>query len=220
MIDKGILGKGFLAHVITERFGNHMPYHRLEKKYGTEGLDLSRSVLQRSMSRVGELLEPIWNQLRDDVMSSEVIFTDDTPVTIAQSAAGGSKQGRVWIYLDREGRHAYDFTDSRKRDGPLAVLGGYTGAIHADAYPGYDRLFLPEGATEVACWAHARRKFVESEATEPKLAKEAVDRGTELPLEEGLEFEARCYERTLVTEDRLEALEAFGEKRRPEFQGH
>ena len=60
--------------------------------------------------------------------------------------------------------------------GPLAILGGYQGAIHADAYPGYDVLFLPEGATEVACLAHTRRKFVEAEKTEPKLAKEAVER--------------------------------------------
>ena len=52
-----------------------------------------------------------------------------------------------------------------------------------------------------------------------RAAKEAVDRGTELPLGEGLEFEAQCYERTLVTEDRLEALAAFAEKRRPRFEG-
>ena len=181
VIEKGLLGPGFLAHVAVERFGNHLPYNRLEKKYASEGLALSRSVLERSMKTLGDLLRPIRDSSLAEILKAPELFTDDTPVTIARPRAGpGSKQGRVWIYLDREGRHAYDFTDSRKRDGPLAVLGGYTGAIHADAYPGYDRLFLPEGATEVACWAHARRKFVESEGTEPKLAKEAVDRIREL----------------------------------------
>jgi len=181
VIEKGLLGPGFLAHVAVERFGNHMPYNRLEKKYGSEGLALSRSVLERSMKTLAELLRPIRDRLLSEILSAPELFTDDTPVTIAQPRAGpGSKQGRVWIYLDRKGRHAYDFTDSRKRDGPLSVLGGYRGAIHADAYPGYDRLFLPEGATEVACWAHARRKFVEAEASEPDLAKEAIDRIREL----------------------------------------
>jgi transposase len=177
VIDKGILGPGFLAHVATERFGSHMPYNRLEKKYASEGLDLSRSVLERSMARCAELLAPIAARLREEILAEPTLFTDDTPVTIAKPKGQvGSKQGRVWIYLDRNGRHSYDFTDSRKRDGPLAVMGDYRGAVHADAYPGYDSLFLPNGATEVACWAHARRKFVEAEKTEPDLATEAVDR--------------------------------------------
>jgi transposase len=51
VIEKGILGPGFLASVAVERFGNHMPYHRLEKKYAGEGLNLSRSVLERSLAR-------------------------------------------------------------------------------------------------------------------------------------------------------------------------
>lgn len=177
VIDKGILGPGFLAHVAVERFSNHMPYHRLEKKYASEGLDLSRSVLERSMRRCAEILSPVAAQLRKEILAEPVLFTDDTPVTIARpQRRSGSIQGRVWIYLDRKGRHSYDFTDSRKRDGPLAVLGGYRGAVHADAYPGYDALFLPEGATEVACWVHARRKFLEAEKTEPKLAAEAMER--------------------------------------------
>jgi len=178
VIGKGILGLGFLAHIAVERFGNHMPYHRLEKKYATEdGLDLSRSVMERSMAKCAQILKPVHDELRAQILKSPVIFTDDTPVTIAKPKDhAGSRQGRVWIYADREGRHDYDFTDSRKRDGPLAVLGGYDGFIQADAYAGYDVLFLPEGATEVACWAHARRKFVECEKTEPEIAKEAIDR--------------------------------------------
>ncbi len=52
-----------------------------------------------------------------------------------------------------------------------------------------------------------------------RAAKDAVDRGLELSLEGGLEHEARCYERTLGTQDRLEALAAFAEKRKPHFRG-
>ena len=177
VIDKGILGPGFLASVCVERFGNHMPYHRLEKKYAAEGLELSRSVLERSMAKCASILKPLHTELRAEVLRSPSIFTDDTPVTIARPGSQqGSKRGRVWIYADREGRHDYDFTDSRKRDGPMRILGDYQGFIQADAYPGYDALFLPEGATEVACMAHARRKFVEAEKTDRKLAGEAIER--------------------------------------------
>jgi len=52
-----------------------------------------------------------------------------------------------------------------------------------------------------------------------RAAKAAVDEGLEVSQREGLEIEARCYERTLSTEDRLEALAAFAEKRKPDFKG-
>lgn len=133
------------------------------------------------MKTMAELMRPIRDQVLKEILAAPELFTDDTPVTIAKPRAGpGSRQGRVWIYLDREDRHAYDFTESRKRDGPARILVGYRGAIHTDSYPGYDHLFLPEGATEVACWAHARRKFVDAEGSESRLAKEAVERIGEL----------------------------------------
>lgn len=181
VIDKGLLGPGFLAHVAVERFGQHLPYNRLEKKYASEGLSLSRSVLERSMKTLAEILQPIRDQLLTEILAAPELFTDDTPVTIAMPRAGpGSKKGRVWIYLDREDRHAYDFSDSRKSERPQTILGGYGGAIHADAYQGYDQLFAPEGATEVACWAHTRRKFLDAERSESTLAKEAIGRIGEL----------------------------------------
>ncbi|MDG2142516.1 MAG: enoyl-CoA hydratase, partial [Planctomycetota bacterium] len=52
-----------------------------------------------------------------------------------------------------------------------------------------------------------------------RAAKAAIDGGSELPQEKGLELEARCYALTLPTSDRLEALAAFSEKRKPVFQG-
>lgn len=173
-IDRGLLGTGFLAHVIVERFARHMPYHRLEKKYASEGLSLSRSVLCRSTLRCAELLAPIVEQMKREVLASPIVQTDDTPVTIQASKGGGRKRGFAWVYKDMQGRHVFDFTESRSRDGPIAFLGDYQGFLQADAFPGYDVFFTQGGATEVACWAHARRRFVEAEATEPRLAKQAL----------------------------------------------
>lgn len=51
------------------------------------------------------------------------------------------------------------------------------------------------------------------------LAKEAIDRGVDVVLDEGLRIERSCYEQTLGTEDRLEGLRAFAEKRPPHYEG-
>ena len=47
----------------------------------------------------------------------------------------------------------------------------------------------------------------------------AVDAASDLALEDGLSFERTCYERTLVSKDRTEALAAFAQKRKPTFTG-
>jgi methylglutaconyl-CoA hydratase len=52
-----------------------------------------------------------------------------------------------------------------------------------------------------------------------RLAKRAIREGGDLALAEALAVEWRCYEGTLATEDRLEALQAFAEKRPPRFRG-
>ena len=52
-----------------------------------------------------------------------------------------------------------------------------------------------------------------------RLAKRAIDRGIELPITGGLQLEWECYQGTLETEDRVEALRAFAEKNPPRFRG-
>jgi transposase len=175
-IDKGLLGVGFLAHVISERFGNHMPYHRLEAKYADEGLSLSRSVLCSSAGRCADLLEPIVGQMKREMLAGPFIGVDDTPVWIQERSDGENGKAYVWDYRDHEGRNVYDFTEKRSRDGPERFLEGFAGLVQADAAPLYDRLFAPGGAREVGCMAHARRKFVDAESSDPTLAKEAIER--------------------------------------------
>ncbi|MDZ7268521.1 MAG: enoyl-CoA hydratase-related protein [candidate division KSB1 bacterium] len=52
-----------------------------------------------------------------------------------------------------------------------------------------------------------------------RAAKEAMRRGGDMPLREGLAYEMECYRRIIPTRDRREALQAFSEKRPPVFKG-
>ena len=72
---------------------------------------------------------------------------------------------------------------------------------------------LRETALELA------RAIADNGPVAVRAAKAAIDTGGEEPLARGLETEARCYERVLTTQDRLEALAAFSEKRKPSFKG-
>ena len=131
--------------------GRHLPRH---------GLHLSRSTLCDWVSAAAELLEPLYERQRRLALWSAVLWTDDTPVTVLVGGEEGSRQGRFWTYVgdDEHPYSVYDFTMSRGRDGPQSFLQNFRGYLQADAYGGYDGVFLRPGSeiVEVACWAHAR----------------------------------------------------------------
>jgi enoyl-CoA hydratase/carnithine racemase len=52
-----------------------------------------------------------------------------------------------------------------------------------------------------------------------RLAKQAIIAADETALSAGLEMERRLYELTMATEDRVEGMRAFIEKRKPDFKG-
>ncbi|ORZ33003.1 ClpP/crotonase-like domain-containing protein [Catenaria anguillulae PL171] len=52
-----------------------------------------------------------------------------------------------------------------------------------------------------------------------RMAKWAIDKGTEVDLASGLKVEEMCYAQVIPTKDRLEGLKAFAEKRKPEYKG-
>jgi hypothetical protein len=99
--------------------------------------------------------------MAERIRRSQVIHTDDTTVPIQSPGARQCRKGRIWCYLGDE-QHpytVYDYTPNRQRAGPAEWLKEYSGYLQADAYGGYDGVFHTQNVTEVACWAHARRKF-------------------------------------------------------------
>ena len=104
-----------------------------------------------------------------------MIQTDDTPVPVLDRVLGRFV-GRLWVYLgDRDHRYVvYHFTENRSGDGPQEMFAGYQGYLQADAYSGYDRLFVDGKILEVGCWMHARRKFYEARTTDPPRAHQAL----------------------------------------------
>jgi transposase len=173
-IAKGILGSGWLSTLLVERFGNHMPYHRLEKKYKSEGLDLSRSILCRSAGELAEEFEPVYQALCAEVVEEDVAFADETSVTVQESKAGGRKKAQVWQYANQHGDHVFDYNESRGKDSPQRMLANFVGYLHDDGYCVYELALDPTKVKHVACWAHVRRKFVDAETTDETFSKEAV----------------------------------------------
>lgn len=175
-IDKGLPGPSLLAYVITSKLGDHLPLYRLERIFERQQLHVARSTMCAWMRCAGELVKPLVELMTERVRQSKAIHTDDTTVPIQSPGAKQCRKGRIWCYLGDEANPytVYDYTPSRSRDGPAKWLAGFAGYLQADAYGGYDGIFAGGGATEVACWAHARRKFYDAQDSDGRRAAEML----------------------------------------------
>jgi transposase len=166
---RGFAGPNLLAMVLFEKFGQHQPLNRQSERYAREGVELSLSTLADQVGSCAAALRPLHALIENYVLTAERLHGDDTTVPIL--AKGKTDTGRAWVYV-RDDRPfggtappAALFHASRDRSGdhPERQLKQFTGILQADAYAGYNRLYLPDRMpgpiVEALCWAHARRKF-------------------------------------------------------------
>ncbi len=163
-LEKGMPGPGFLAHLVTSKYADALPLYRQQQIFRRYGLELPRSTLCGWVAYVAVTLAPIVEAMKACVRSSRKVHTDDTPITVLDPSIKpvGSRRGYMWVYIGDRDDVVFDYTNSRKRDGPESFLQGYRGYLQADAFSGYDRICAGGDVIEVACWAHARRKFFEA----------------------------------------------------------
>jgi transposase len=169
-LDKGIPGPGFLAQLITSKYADALPLYRQQQIYRRHGLELARSTLCGWVAFVARTLAPIVEAMKPCVHASRKVHTDDTSITVLDPSVKpvGSRRSYLWVYIGEQNDVVFDYTTSHKRDGPESFLQGYRGYLQADGFSGYDRICAGGDVIEVACWAHARRKFFDIRSVYPE----------------------------------------------------
>lgn len=183
-IARGLAGPGLLAQVMVSKYCDHLPLYRQSQIYARDGVDLPRSTLADWVRETSHLLSPLVEAIRRHTLAGKTLHADDTPVPVLSPGNGRTKTGRLWTYV-RDERPAngeaapsvwFAYSPDRKGQHPRRHLVTYQGAVHADGYAGFNRLFEAGRRFEVACWAHVRRKFYEiHQAQASPLAATALD---------------------------------------------
>ncbi len=173
-IDRGLPGPGLLAQLAVDKYQDHLPLHRSEARFARLGVALPRSTTCDWMAALAVLLTPLWQLLKQQVLESKVLHTDDTTVRVRDESRSTMRFGRLWDYIgdaDHPGV-VFDYTPTHARDGPAEFLKNFKGYLQADAYGVYDGIYTGSNGAiiEVACWAHARNKFKEAQSTDPERA--------------------------------------------------
>jgi transposase len=170
-IERGLPGFGLLAQVIIAKFCDHIPLYRQTRIYARQGVEIPRSTLCGWVGHGMRLLDPIVGAIVKDILLSRIIGTDDTVVRLLVPGLGRTAQARLWSYLGdaHHNQVAYEFTPNRKEEHPLRFLENFRGLVQADAYKGYDKLFVEgSGREELGCMTHMRRYFFEARDTDPE----------------------------------------------------
>ncbi|MGH8256775.1 MAG: IS66 family transposase [Steroidobacteraceae bacterium] len=167
-IPKSMASASLLAYLIVSKFADGLPLYRIAGRLARLGIDLSHTLMSEWLVQCSELLEELHRRMTAKVLASGHVYTDDTtlPLQNHDPARRKTYEAKLWVYA-KDHRHGpplivYEFSKSRTRDAPLTFLKDYRGFLQADAYPGYDPLYLNGKITEVACNVHARRRFVEA----------------------------------------------------------
>jgi transposase len=187
-IARGLPGPALMAHVMVGKYCDHQPLYRLSGIFARDGVELDRSTLAGWVDKGDALIDPLVVAIRRYALASDKIHGDDTPVKVLAPGTGKTRTGRLWVYV-RDDRPAGDpspraawfaYSPDRGGEHPEEHLRGFRGALQADAYAGWPRLYATGHVLEVACWAHARRKwwdlFVAGKRDPDSLAAEALRR--------------------------------------------
>ncbi len=169
IVEKGLATDRVVIDTVVAKYCDHLPLYRQEAMLEREaGVELSRATLDGWVMRVGELLGPVVEAMRQDLLRASYLQADETTVPVQMhDGRGADHQAYLWQYGKPGGETVFDFQLGRGRDGPKKFLQGWEGILQTDGYQAYDGI---GGAklVQVGCWAHARRKFVDAVKVNPK----------------------------------------------------
>jgi transposase len=179
MIPHSIVSPSLLAYSITGKFNDGLPFYRQSMQFARYGVEISRATLCNWALLAATKCEPLIELLRTEIKHSPLIQMDETPIQVLDEP-GRKAESKSYMWVSKgtaDGKPVilYEYDPSRSQAVPKRILDGYQGYLQTDDYRGYDGIAASPGIKHVLCWAHARRKFADTEKVSPGgLAKEGL----------------------------------------------
>jgi transposase len=169
IVEKGLASDRVVIETVVSKYCDHLPLYRQAAILEREtGIEIGRATLDGWVMRVGELLMPVAEAMRRDLLKATYLQADETTVPVQmRDGRGSDHQAYLWQYGAPRGETVFEFQMGRGREGPRKFLGEWEGILQTDGYQAYKGI---GGAklVHVGCWAHARRKFVDAVKVNPK----------------------------------------------------
>jgi len=162
-LPKSMAGSSLLAYLLVSKFIDHLPFYRQVQIFKREGVILSESTVNGWLKAVCELLEPLYDRLKQELLQQDYLQADESPIKVlAADKPKSTHTGYHWIYHSPEQKLAvFDYRKSRSARGPTEFLENFSGHLQTDGYTAYNSLRENQSdtITLIGCMAHARRYF-------------------------------------------------------------
>ena len=173
-----------IALVMVAKYVDGVPLYRFEKIGARHGFEASRNTLARWIIACSVLMIPLHRLMRDYLMSHDILHMDETRLQVLNEL-GRLAQSQSYMWVQSGGPPdkpvvVFDYDPSRSGAVPARLLDDYRGHLMTDGYEGYNAVVVQNGLTHLACWAHARRKFVEAQKAQPKGKSGSADEAVKL----------------------------------------
>lgn len=216
-IPKGNAGASMLAYIMVSKFVDHLPYYRQIQIFKRQQLILSDSTINGWFNATANLLEPLYDTLEKQVLQSDYIQADESPIGVQGSHKKGTLHtGYQWVYRSPINRLVlFKYHHSRERKAPEAILKNFSGSLQTDGYQAYQNMKTKGNITLLACMAHARRYFDKALGNDKKRAEYALEQMQRLyhiernAREREINFETRRRYRRLYAKPVLAELEIW-----------
>ncbi len=163
IIEKGLPDASLIADIMQRKYQLGEPLYRQEKYWEFQGIYLSRTSMANWIIKGAEWFRPVIDMLWKYAYLEPVLNADETPTRVLKKDGKPTKKkGQMWIVCTGASASRkialYSYRDSRSKTVAEELLSSYTGVVQTDGLQSYG-----SGNYESAgCWAHARRKFVDS----------------------------------------------------------
>jgi transposase len=177
---KSIFSDETIVNFLISKYCDATPLYRqcagLQRDFE---IDVALSTINDSVLRVGELLIPIIDWMKRDLLAGNYIQADETYVGVqTEEKTGRNHTGYFWQYSAPGNGVVFDFEMTRSKEVPKAFFKDYGGILHTDGYVAYEKDIGTEKLIHACCLAHSRRKFIEAikvqtkaHAADPKLER-------------------------------------------------
>ncbi len=155
IIEKSLVSDRVVIDTVVGKYSDHLPLYRQSVILQREaGVEIGRATLDGWVMRVGELLIPMVNVIRRELLGGGYLQADETPVDVQlHDGRGQNHQAYLWQYGQPGGGVVFDFCMGRGREGPKEFLGQFEGILQTDGYIAYERVGGPK-LVHAGCWAH------------------------------------------------------------------
>ena len=197
-IPKSLASPSLLAFVAVSKYADALPLYRQEQMLGRIGVQLSRATLASWMVKAGELVQPLINLMREDILARGFVQCDESRFQVLKEP-GKAAESLSYVWVQRGGPPhplvLYEYDPSRSAEVPKRLFEGYQGILQTDGYEGYGALGREPGIVHIGCWAHVRRRFTDALKGGGKNRKKGAKRTTkQSQAETGLRFIQKLYE--------------------------